>query len=126
MVEVWVVGGGLCGMMVIVLIDVVLYLFNFKCDLLFVIEEEVGYMIVIKLLGLMIFGDFEFDVDKVLIGCCCCKKFNCEDFFEGDVDDYLLLDVEDDDDEDEIEVVVFIDEEGDEVGGKCKCCCCGC
>ena len=119
-VEARAAGGGLRGMTVTAPTDVALYLLNSKRDSLSAIEEEAGYTIAIKSSGSMIPGDFELDADKASTGRRRRKKFNREDFLEGDADDHLLPDAEDDDDEDEIEAAASTDEEGDEAGGKRK------
>lgn len=119
-VEARAAGGGLRGMTVTAPTDVALYLLNSKRDSLSAIEEEAGYTIAIKSSGSMIPGDFELDVDKASTGRRRRKKFNREDFLEGDADDHLLPDAEDDDDEDEIEAAASTDEEGDEASGKRK------
>lgn len=119
-VEARAAGGGLRGMTVTAPTDVALYLLNSKRDSLSAIEEEAGYTIAIKSSGSMIPGDFELDADKASTGRRRRKKFNREDFLEGDADDHLLPDAEDDDDEDEIEAAASTDEEGDEASGKRK------
>lgn len=113
-------GGGLRGITVTAPTDVALYLLNSKRDSLSAIEEDAGYTIAIKSSGSMIPGDFEIDADKASGGRRRRKKFNREDFLEGDADDHLLPDAEEDEDEDEVEATVTFDEDGEDTGGKRK------
>ena len=112
-------GGGLRGMTVTAPTDVALYLLNSKRDSISAIEDEAGFTIAIKSSGAMIPGDFEIDADKASSGRRRRKKFNREEFLEGDADDHLLPDAEEDEDEDETEVAAS-EEDGDEAGGRKK------
>ena len=118
-VEARAAGGGLRGMTVTAPTDVALYLLNSKRDSITAIEDEAGFTIAIKSSGAMIPGDFEIDADKASSGRRRRKKFNREEFLEGDADDHLLPDAEEDEDEDEIDTAASEDE-GEESGGRRK------
>ncbi len=118
-VEARAAGGGLRGMTVTAPTDVALYLLNSKRDSITAIEDEAGFTIAIKSSGAMIPGDFEIDADKASSGRRRRKKFNREEFLEGDADDHLLPDAEDDEDEDEVEATASEDE-GEDSGGRRK------
>ncbi|NQY97444.1 MAG: ribonuclease E/G [Henriciella sp.] len=118
-VEARAAGGGLRGMTVTAPTDVALYLLNSKRDSISAIEDEAGFTIAIKSSSAMIPGDFEIDANKASSGRRRRKKFNREEFLEGDADDHLLPDAEEDEDEDEVEATTT-DEEGDESGGRRK------
>nr|WP_070958930.1 ribonuclease E/G [Hyphomonas sp. Mor2] len=114
-------GGGLRGMTVTAPTDVALYLLNSKRDSISAIEDEAGFTIAIKSSGAMIPGDFELDADKASSGRRRRKKFNREEFLEGDADDHLLPDAEEDEDEDEVDAATpESEDEGDESGGRRK------
>lgn len=120
-VEARAAGGGLRGMTVTAPTDVALYLLNSKRDSISAIEDEAGFTIAIKSSGAMIPGDFEIDADKASSGRRRRKKFNRDEFLEGDADDHLLPDAEDDEDEDEVDTAsTATDEEGEESGGRRK------
>ncbi|MCR9225412.1 MAG: ribonuclease E/G [Hyphomonas sp.] len=112
-------GGGLRGMTVTAPTDVALYLLNSKRDSISAIEEEAGFTIAIKSSGAMIPGDFELDADKASSNRRRRKKFNRDEFLEGDADDHLLPDAEEDEDEDEVEAVSS-EEDGEETGDRSK------
>lgn len=112
-------GGGLRGMTVTAPTDVALYLLNSKRDSISAIEEEAGFTIAIKSSGAMIPGDFELDADKASSNRRRRKKFNRDEFLEGDADDHLLPDAEEDEDEDEVEAVSS-DEDGEDTGDRNK------
>lgn len=118
-VEARAAGGGLRGMTVTAPTDVALYLLNSKRDSITAIEDEAGFTIAIKSSGAMIPGDFEIDADKASSGRRRRKKFNREEFLEGDADDHLLPDAEEDEDEDEVEATASEDE-GEDSGGRRK------
>lgn len=103
-------GGGLRGMTVTAPTDVALYLLNSKRDSISAIEEEAGFTIAIKSSGAMIPGDFELDADKASSNRRRRKKFNRDEFLEGDADDHLLPDAEEDEDEDDVEAVASEDD----------------
>ncbi len=114
-------GGGLRGMTVTAPTDVALYLLNSKRDSISAIEEEAGFTIAIKSSGAMIPGDFELDADKGSGGRRRRKKFNREEFLEGDADDHLLPDSDADEDEAEDEVeAATTDDAGEDDGGRKK------
>jgi len=120
-VEARAAGGGLRGMTVTAPTDVALYLLNSKRDSITAIEDEAGFTIAIKSSGEMIPGDFQIDADKASSGRRRRKKFNREEFLEGDADDHLLPDAEEDEDEDEVETSAATSEEdGEESGGRRK------
>lgn len=120
-VEARAAGGGLRGMTVTAPTDVALYLLNSKRDSITAIEDEAGFTIAIKSSGEMIPGDFQIDADKASSGRRRRKKFNREEFLEGDADDHLLPDAEEDEDEDEVETSTSTSEEdGEESGGRRK------
>lgn len=112
-------GGGLRGMTVTAPTDVALYLLNSKRDSISAIEEEAGFTIAIKSSGAMIPGDFELDADKASSNRRRRKKFNRDEFLEGDADDHLLPDAEEDEDEDEVEAVSS-EEDGEDTGDRNK------
>ncbi|MBO6689117.1 MAG: ribonuclease E/G [Henriciella sp.] len=112
-------GGGLRGMTVTAPTDVALYLLNSKRDSISAIEEEAGFTIAIKSSGAMIPGDFELDADKASSNRRRRKKFNRDEFLEGDSDDHLLPDAEEDEDEDEVEAVSS-EEDGEDTGDRNK------
>ena len=112
-------GGGLRGMTVTAPTDVALYLLNSKRDSISAIEEEAGFTIAIKSSGAMIPGDFELDADKASSNRRRRKKFNRDEFLEGDADDHLLPDAEEDEDEDEVEAVSS-EEDGEDSGDRNK------
>jgi len=112
-------GGGLRGMTVTAPTDVALYLLNSKRDSISAIEEDAGFTIAIKSSGAMIPGDFELDADKASSGRRRRKKFNREEFLEGDADDHLLPEAEEDEDEDDLETAAA-EEDGEDSGGRKK------
>lgn len=112
-------GGGLRGMTVTAPTDVALYLLNSKRDSISAIEEEAGFTIAIKSSGAMIPGDFELDADKASSNRRRRKKFNRDEFLEGDADDHLLPDAEEDEDEGEVEAVSS-EEDGEDTGDRNK------
>jgi ribonuclease E len=112
-------GGGLRGMTVTAPTDVALYLLNSKRDSISAIEEEAGFTIAIKSSGAMIPGDFELDADKASSNRRRRKKFNRDEFLEGDADDHLLPDAEEDEDEDDVEAVSS-EEDGEDTGDRNK------
>ncbi len=118
-VEARAAGGGLRGITVTAPTDVALYLLNSKRDQISAIEEEAGFTIAIKSSGAMIPGDFELDADKASSNRRRRKKFNRDEFLEGDADDHLLPDAEEDEDEDEVEAVSS-EEDGEETGDRNK------
>ena len=118
-VEARAAGGGLRGMTVTAPTDVALYLLNSKREAISAIEDDAGFTIAIKSASSMIPGDFEIDADKASSGRRRRKKFNREDFLEGDADDHLLPDAEEDEEEDEIETAAS-EEDGEESGGRRK------
>lgn len=123
-VEARAAGGGLRGMTVTAPTDVALYLLNSKRDSISAIEDDAGFTIAIKSSGSMIPGDFEIDGDKASSGRRRRKKFNREEFLEGDADDHLLPDAEEDEEEDEVETTTSpsstSDEDGEDSGGRKK------
>ena len=110
-------GGGLKSMTVTAPTDVALYLLNTKRDAITAIEEEAGFAIAFNSSASMIPGDFEVDAEKTG-GRRKRKRYERDEFMEGDEDDHLLPDEEDDADSDDA-VTSASDEDdiSDEDGG---------